>query len=168
MTRGEKVCAFIETYCMVPEGDDGKAGQPMRLEPFQRKFILEIYDNPYRTHSAYLSIARKNGKTALIAAILLAHLVGPEAVLNSQIVSGAQSLDQAAVVFELARKMVEMSPKLTSLVRVMPSGKRLLGLARNVLYRALSAEGKTAHGLSPIVAILDEVGQVVGPTDKFV
>jgi phage terminase large subunit-like protein len=39
---------------------------------------------------------------------------------------------------------------------------------RNVLYRALAAEGKTAHGLSPVLAILDEVGQVVGPTDKFV
>lgn len=140
----------------------------MRLEAFQRRFILEIYDNPYRTHSAYLSIARKNGKTALIAAILLAHLVGPEAVQNSQIVSGAQSKEQAAVVFELARKMVEMSDKLARLVRIQPSGKRLIGLARNVLYRALAAEGKTAHGLSPVLAILDEVGQVVGPVDKFV
>jgi phage terminase large subunit-like protein len=166
LTRGQKVCAFIERYCLAPEGD--KIGQPMKLEPFQRKFVLEIYDNPYGTHSAYLSIARKNGKTALIAAILLAHLVGPEAVQNSQIVSGAQSKEQAAVIFELARKMVDMSDVLTPLVRVQPSGKRLIGLRKNVLFRALAAEGKTAHGLSPILAILDEVGQVVGPTDKFV
>ena len=166
LTRGEKVCAFIETYCLAPEGDH--IGKPMKLEAFQRRFVMAIYDNPVGTHSAYLSIARKNGKTALIAAILLAHMAGPEAVQNSQIVSGAQSQEQAAVVFELARKMVEMSEKLSSLVRVHPSGKRLTGLARNVLYRALSAEGKTAHGLSPILAILDEVGQVVGPTDKFV
>jgi phage terminase large subunit-like protein len=166
LTRGEKVCAFIEKYCLAPEGDH--IGKPIKLEAFQRKFILEIYDNPIGTHSAYLSIARKNGKTALIGAILLAHLVGPEAVQNSQIVSGAQSKEQAAVVFELARKMVEMSPQLSKLVRVQPSGKRLIGLARNVLYRALAAEGKTAHGLSPILAILDEVGQVVGPVDKFV
>lgn len=166
LSRGEKVVAFVEKYCLAPEGDH--IGKPIKLEPFQRKFVLEIYDNPYSTHSAYLSIARKNGKTALIAAILLAHLVGPEAVQNSQIVSGAQSKEQAAVVFELARKMVEMSPVLSKLVRIQPSGKRLIGLARNVLYRALSAEGKTAHGLSPILAILDEVGQVVGPTDKFI
>lgn len=165
-TRGEKVVAFIETYCLAPEGDH--IGQPMKLEPFQRKFVREIYDNPYRTHSAYLSIARKNGKTALIAAILLAHLVGPEAVQNSQIVSGAQSKDQAAVIFELARKMIDLNPALSGLVRVMPSGKRLIGLRKNVLYRALAAEGKTAHGLSPILAILDEIGQIVGPTDKFV
>lgn len=166
LTRGQKVVAFIERYCLTPEGEH--IGKPMVLEPFQKKFILEIYDNPYQTHSAYLSIARKNGKTALIGAILLAHLVGPEAIQNSQIVSGAQSKDQASVIFELARKMVDMSPTLSKLVRVQPSGKRLIGLARNVLYRALAAEGKTAHGLSPILAILDEVGQVEGPTDKFV
>ena len=166
LTRGEKVCAFIERYCVAPEGDH--IGQPITLEPFQRKFILGIYDNPHGTHSAYLSIARKNGKTALIASILLAHLCGPEAVQNSQIVSGAQSKEQAAVVFELARKMVEMSPVLSGLVKILPSGKRLLGLRKNVLYRALAADGKTAHGLSPILAILDEVGQVIGPVDKFV
>jgi phage terminase large subunit-like protein len=86
-TRGVKVCEFIEKFCLAPEGD--LIGKPIKLEPFQRRFILDIYDNPYKTHSAYLSIARKNGKTALIGAILLAHLCGPEAVENSQIVSGA-------------------------------------------------------------------------------
>lgn len=166
LTRGERVVAFISRYCRVPEGE--KIGQPIKLDPFQVKFILAIYDNPYGTHSAYLSIARKNGKTALIAALLLAHLAGPEAVQNSQIVSGAQSKDQAAVIFELAVKMVELDPDLCRLISVKPSGKRLVGLSKNVLFRALAAEGKTAHGLSPILAILDEVGQIVGPTDKFV
>ncbi len=166
LTRGEKVCAFISKYCKVPEGE--KIGQPLKLDAFQKKFIIAVYDNPYGTHSAYLSIARKNGKTGLIASLLLAHLAGPEAVQNSQIVSGAQSKDQAAVVFELARKMVDLSPELSRVVRIQPSGKRLVGLSKNVLYRALAAEGKTAHGLSPILAIMDEIGQVVGPTDKFV
>lgn len=166
LTRGEKVCAFIEKYCLAPEGEH--IGKPIQLQPFQRKFVLEVYDSPVGTHTAILSIGRKNGKTALIACLLLAHLCGPEAVQNSQIVSGAQSKEQAAVVFELARKIIEMSPILSKLVRIQPSGKRLIGLSKNVLYRALSAEGKTAHGLSPILAILDEVGQVVGPTDKFV
>jgi phage terminase large subunit-like protein len=165
-TRGEKVCAFIEKYCRAPEGD--LVGRPIRLLPFQRKFILAVYDNPAGTHTGILSIARKNGKTALIAGLLLAHIAGPEAVHNSQIVSGAQSKEQAAVVFELARKMVDFSPELRRLIRVQPSGKRLIGLTRNVLYKALAAEGKTAHGLSPVLAILDELGQVEGPTDKFV
>jgi phage terminase large subunit-like protein len=83
-------------------------------------------------------------------------------------VSGAQSRDQAALVFNLAWKMVQLSPELTKLVRVVPSGKRLIGLPMNTEYRALAAEGKTAHGLSPVVVILDELGQVKGATDPFV
>jgi phage terminase large subunit-like protein len=113
-------------------------------------------------------MARKNGKTGLIAAILLAHIAGPEAVQNSQIVSGAMSRDQAALVFNLAAKMIQLSPELAKLVRIVPSGKRLIGLARNVEYKALAADGSTAHGLSPVLAILDEVGQVKGPQSDFV
>jgi phage terminase large subunit-like protein len=75
MTRGEKVCAFVERYCKVPEGKH--VGQPLKLMAFQRKFILDIYDNKVGTSRAYLSVGRKNGKSALIAAILLAHIVGP-------------------------------------------------------------------------------------------
>lgn len=165
-SRGERAIAFIERYCKVPEGK--LVGQPIRLEPFQKRFLLEIYDNPHGTHTAILSIARKNGKTALIACILLVHLAGPEAVQNSQIVSGAMSRDQAAIVFNLAVKMVNLCPELAERVKIFPSGKRLLGLSKNVEYRALAAEGKTAHGLSPILAILDELGQVKGPTDPFI
>jgi phage terminase large subunit-like protein len=143
-------------------------GQPITLADFQRKFVLDIYDNPAGTRRAYLAIARKNGKSALIACLLLAHLVGPEAVLNSQLVSGARSRDQAALVFNLAAKMIDLSPELKKLVRIVPSGKRLIGLPMNTEYRALAAEGTTAHGLSPVLAILDEVGQVKGPQDAFI
>lgn len=166
LTRGEKVCAFLEKYLVVPEGD--MMGQPFRLLPFQRDWVLAVYDNPSGTHTGVLCIGRKNGKTALIAGLLLAHIAGPEAIQNSQIVSGAMSLDQASLVFSLAGKMIDMSPELSSRIRIFPSGKRLLGLAKNVEYKALSAEAKTKHGLSPVLIILDELGQVRGPTDPFI
>jgi phage terminase large subunit-like protein len=166
MTRGEEVIAFIETFCRIPEGS--LVGQPIKLADFQRKFILAIYDNPAGTRRAYLAMARKNGKTALIACIVLAHLVGKPAVQNSQIVSGARSRDQAALVFSLAAKMVELNPALMKIIRIVPSGKRLIGLPMNTEYKALAAEGTTAHGLSPVLAILDEVGQVKGPQDAFI
>jgi phage terminase large subunit-like protein len=104
----------------------------------------------------------------LIACILLAHLVGPEAKKNSQIISGAMSREQAAIVYDLASKIVALSPKLRVIVREVPSSKKLCGLPMNTEYRAISAEGKTAHGLSPILAILDELGQVRGPSSEFV
>lgn len=166
LTRGEKVVAFIERYCYVPSGKH--VGKPIKLLEFQRQFVLAVYDNPAGTSRAYLSIARKNGKTALIAAIVLAHLVGPEARINSQIISGARSREQAALVFELAEKMVRLNPDLNKIVKVIPSTKRIIGLTMNVEYKAISAEAGTAHGLSPVVAILDEVGQVKGPKDAFV
>ena len=156
----------MELYCRTPEGQH--VGKPIKLAPFQKKFIKDIYDNPHGTRRAYLSIARKNGKSALIAGLLLAHLIGPEAKLNSQIISGARSRDQAALVFNLAAKMVTLNPTLQGLVRIIPSGKRLIGLRKNVEYRALAADGTTAHGLSPVLAILDEVGQIKGAQDDFV
>ncbi len=166
LTRGERVIAFIERYCIVSEGD--LIGKPIRLEPFQKKFFLDVYDNPHGTRRAYLSIARKNAKTATIACLLLAHICGPEAVLNSRIISGAMSRDQAAEVYNYASKMIQLSPELSRVTRIVPSSKRLIGLARNVEYQAASADGRTAHGKSPIIAILDEVGQIRGPTSDFV
>lgn len=167
MTRGEKVIAFIHEFCRVPEG--AQVGAPLRLEPFQQRWILDVYDNPRAaTARAYLSIARKNGKTGLIAGIVLAHVAGPEAVQNSQVISGARSRDQAALVFKLASKMIAMEPRLAEVTRIVPSAKIILGLRKNVEYKAISADASTSHGLSPIVAILDEVGQVKGPNDDFV
>jgi phage terminase large subunit-like protein len=165
-TIGERVIRFIERHCRVPEGK--LVGQPMVLDPFQKLFILSIYDNPVGTNTAILSIARKNGKTALIAALVLAHLVGPVARLNSQIVSGARSRDQAALVFKLALKMVNLNPSLRKIIRDVPSAKVLVGLPMNVEFQALSAEGGSNHGRSPILAIIDEMGQVKGEYDAFI
>lgn len=106
--------------------------------------------------------------TGTIAFLVLAHLVGTEAVQNSRIVSGARSREQAAEVYNLASKCVQLSPKLGDIIKIVPSSKKLIGLPMNVEYQAISAEGKTAHGKSPILAILDEVGQVVGAQDDFI
>jgi len=165
-TRGERVCAFIERFCVVAEGD--LIGQPLKLQPFQRDFILAVYDNPAGTRKGYLSIARKNAKTATIACLLLAHIVGPEAKQNSRIISGAMSRDQAAEVYNYASKMVQLSPQLAKITRIIPSSKKIIGISRNVEYQAVSADGRTAHGKSPVLAILDEVGQIRGPQSDFV
>lgn len=166
LTRGERVIAFAERYVRIPEGEF--VGQPLRLEPFQKKFILDIYDSPVPIHTAILSIARKNAKTATIMVILLAHLAGPEAIENSQIASGAMSREQAGVLFTLAVKAIQMSPELSARIKIFPSAKKLLGISKNVEYQALSAESKTAHGRSLALAVLDETGQIRGPTDPFV
>jgi phage terminase large subunit-like protein len=166
MSRAARVIAFIEKHCLTPDG--AHVGRPFVLAEFQKQFIRDVYDNPAGTRRAILSVSRKNGKSGLIAGLLLAHLVGPEAKQNAQLVSGAMSRDQAGLVFNLASKMVQLSPTLSGIVRIIPSGKRLLGLPLNTEYKALAADGKTAHGLSPVLAILDEIGQVRGPQSDFI
>lgn len=165
-SRGQRMCAFMEQYCIVPEGM--KVGQPLELEPFQKKFLLDVYDNPDTTYDAILSTAKKNGKTSLIAGIVLGHTIGPERMQNSHIVSGAMSREQAALVFNLAVKMANLNPKLEGLYRYSPSGKRMVGLKANVEYKATSAEASTAQGQSPVMVVLDEAGQVRGPTSDFI
>ena len=166
MTRGERVIAFIHRYLLVPEGI--LIGKPVKLLDFEKKFVRDIYDNSCGTSRAYLSIARKNAKTALIAMLVMAHTVGPEAFPNSRIVSGARSRKQASEVYNYAAKMTMMSPELRKIIKVIPSQKKLIGLPMNVEYQAISADAAGAHGGSPILAILDEVGQVRGPYDAFI
>src|SRR5215468_11297143 len=167
-TADDVVCAadiieFIETVCFVPEGKF--VGQPLVLQPWQKDFIRLIYNNPHGTRRAILSVGRKNSKTTLSACLLLAHLCGPPAQNkpNSQLFSAAQSRDQAAIIFNLAAKMVRLNPALARIVTIQETAKSLICNELGTRYRALSADASTAYGLSPSFIVHDELGQVRGP-----
>jgi phage terminase large subunit-like protein len=70
-------------------------------------------------------------------------------------------------VFGLAAKMVRLSPDLNAIVHVRDSAKVLFCHTHGTTYRALSADATTAYGLSPVFAIHDELGQVVGPRSEL-
>jgi phage terminase large subunit-like protein len=161
--RSERNIAWIETYCRVPEGKH--VGKPVKLSKAQRKWMSEIYDSP--TRLIILSFGRKNGKTSFSAFLLLLHLCGPEAKLNSQLFSAAQSRDQAALLFGLASKMVRLNPDLAASVVIRDTKKELFCPDLGTVYRALSAEASTAYGLSPAFTVHDELGQVKGPRSEL-
>src|SRR6516162_4524826 len=160
---GADIIAFIHQVCLVPEGK--LVGQPLVLQRWQKDFIHQIYDNPHGTRRAILSVGRKNAKTTLSACLLLAHLCGPPAQSrpNSQLFSAAQSRDQAAIIFNLAAKMVRLNPALARIVSIQETAKNLICIALGTRYRALSADASTAYGLSPSFIVHDELGQVRGP-----
>jgi phage terminase large subunit-like protein len=164
-SRATRNIEWIEKYCKVPEGKD--VGKPLKLRPWQKRDIIKIYDNPAGTRTAIISFAKKNGKTALAACLLLLHLVGPEAVANTQLPSTAQSRDQAAVLFSLAAKIVRQSPDLDANLTIRDSAKQIFCPDLGTIYKALSSETSTAHGQSPIFAVHDELGQVRGPTSEL-
>jgi phage terminase large subunit-like protein len=145
---------------LIPEGR--LVGQPVVLRGFQRRLILRIYDNPHGTRTAIFSVGRKNAKTALAAFMVLLHLCGPEALRSSQIVSTAQSLKQAAVLFDLTVKVIRLNADLDRYVTIIENRSTLICREIGSTYRSLSAEAKTAYGLSPVFIIHDELGQVQG------
>lgn len=154
---------WIEKHCRIPEGKD--VGKPVRLRSWQKEILRGIYDSP--TRRVIISVGRKNAKTALSAFLLLLHLVGPEAVANSQLYSTAQSRAQAAIIFDYAQKSVLLSPTLQPYVAIRDSRKELICRDLGTRYRALSAEATTALGLSPALCIHDELGQVRGPRSEL-
>ena len=160
-TRGEANIEWIEKYCRVPEGKG--VGNPVKLRPWQKAELIKIYDNPAGTRRAVISFGRKNGKTSLAAFLMLLHLCGRESKQNSQLFSAAQSRDQAALIFNLAAKIVRLSPGLNAVVAIRDTAKQLYAPNRGTIYRALSAEASTAFGLNPSFIIHDELGQVRGP-----
>ena len=163
--RADRVIAFIERLT-VPSGI-GQGGR-LLLRIWQQKFVRDIYEPCDDTglrivRDAVLSMARKNGKTALIAALVLAHLVGPEAVTNGEVYSAANDKDQAAIVFKFAAQYVRADPELDhdqgGLCKVMDGTKRIVCQSNGSYYRALSREAGTKHGLNPTFAIYDELAQ---------
>lgn len=164
--QGHKFCTrscrniwWIEEHCIVP---DGKLfGEHIKLREFQKTKLRRTYDKPCRR--IIISYGRKNAKTAIAAIIILLHLCGPEARRNSGLYSSALSRDQAAILYHLAAKMVRLNPKLLDVVSPRDTVKQLYCEKLGTLYAALSSDASTNLGLSPVMIIHDELGQVKGP-----
>ena len=149
----------------VPIGE-GQGGS-FKLRKWQQDFIRDVYD-PVRPNGrrlvrrAVFSVARKNGKSALIAALALAHLVGPEAIPNGEIYSAANEREQAAIVYKVVAQMVRAEPELSSILKCVDSTKTVACYGNGSVYRAISAEAGSKHGLNPSVVIYDELAQAKG------
>lgn len=161
-TRGDRMIAFIETFCRVADGPD--VGQPLRLRPWQKQLIKEIYDpvdtDGYRIiREAIWTMARKNSKTSLASAVVLGHLIGPEALRNSRIYSAAYDREQASLVYNNVANMVLMDRFLNSQIKLVDTMREARWYKMGVIYKALSAESRTKHGLNPGFVILDELAQ---------
>jgi phage terminase large subunit-like protein len=156
--RADNNITWIQDTLFIPDGP--LMGQKFMLLPFQQKIIRAIYETP--TRRAIISFGRKNGKTALAAALLLLHLCGNESRPNSELFSSALSRDQAGILFRLAPKIVRLSPKLWGQVIIRDTVKQLYCPGRGTLYTALSADASTNMGLSPVFICHDELGQVRG------
>ena len=144
-------------------------GTRLKLRPWQKRILRGIYQTVDAEHrrvcrQAIISMARKNGKTALIAGLVLAHLCGPEAEINGEIYCAAASAYQAGQVFKYCKQIIEKTPELTDLVianqlNVTASQMRLSFTPLGTFFQVLSKAPDTAHGFNPSLVIMDEMAQ---------
>lgn len=160
LDRADRVIAFIHSLTITA---GRHAGRPFALRPWQIAIIREIYaedqDGRRPVRTAVLSFGRKNGKTALAAALALAHLSGPEAEARGECYSAANDRNQAAKIFAEMAAMVEAHPILSRRVSIKRFSKQLEDMENGSVFAALSSDAKTKMGLSPSFAIYDELGQ---------
>jgi phage terminase large subunit-like protein len=159
--RVKRIIQFIEKLT-VPSGKG--EGKPFKMRKFQRRFIHDVYgpvdkNGNRKVRRAILAMARKNGKTALIAALSLVHLVGPEAITNGEIYSAATEREQAALIFKYAAQIVRFDPELEAMIKIVDSTHRMVCFQNGSFYRAVSAEAGSKFGLNPTVVIYDELAQ---------
>lgn len=161
---------WIEKHCVVPDGK--LMGQPLIVADFMCEDLALIYRDEHDPRGpvskAILSRPRKNAKSVEAAMIALLALLGPEARNGTEVYSGAMAREQAAILFKLLSRMIRMSPTLHKHAQIKDSTKEIIIPALNSKYRAMSKDGKTAHGLSPRLVILDEMGQERKETNELI
>lgn len=170
-TRGPEVCDWIEAHCIFT--DRRWVDQPFVLEPWQRQLIYDLFElNPdtgrRRYRWALIGMARKNGKTQLMAALALWFLLGEQSEDLPNIVVAATSEEQADEIFGAAAYMAEYSPTLSQITSVSASGVIFSLLRPRAKIYRVSSKARSAHGKNISHLFLDELHEwPPGPGDAL-
>lgn len=156
--KADRAVLFIEQLCHTKGKWDGK---PFWLLPWQEQIVRDIFGivddrgrRQFRT--AYVEIPKKNGKSEIAAAIALYLLFGDNEP-SAEVYGAAADRQQASIVFDVARRMVEMCPALDKRSKRLPSTKRIINYSNAGFYQVLSAEVGTKHGLNVSGLVFDEL-----------
>lgn len=150
---------FIEKFCRLPAG---KLGVPFKLELYQKAQLQATFgfidDDGIRRFTEVLIVeGRKNGKTSLLAAVLLDLLVNDDEGAP-QCCTAATKKDQAMLAFNAAYKMIIQSPELRKHLRKRVSDiyfPRNLGTLCALANNTNSLDGLDLHG-----CIIDELSAI--------
>jgi phage terminase large subunit-like protein len=153
----EPVADFVEAFGRITKDSvAGRAGSPLVLRDWQKRLLEHLFawdDEGLRNRISLVGMPRKNGKSALGAALGLYSLIlGPK---GAEVYSVAAEKEQARIVFQDARRTIEASAELSAITKLYRDAIELPKF--NSVYRVLSAESVTKEGLSPTTVIFDEL-----------
>jgi len=135
------------------------AGQVFELSPWQQFIVWCLFgwkreDGTRRFRRAYIEIARKNGKSTFLAAILII-LFALDGERGAEVYSAATKKDQARIVFNEAKRMVHSSPELRAFVQSYRSNLHIP--SSDSKFEPLSRDEKSLDGLNIHAAGVDEL-----------
>lgn len=181
LSESDKRIRFIENECKLYEAPF--SGRPFRLELFQKAIIESIYAikkwNPEanfgkggwvrKYQDVLILIARKNGKTPLVAAISLSEFMCGE--MGTKILYGSNDFEQADLAFSATDAMREESPSMAKRTRRNQKGiffgnpkhrktKGKYSYQNKGSIRKISANGKNKEGRNIKVGVVDEVHEM--------
>lgn len=156
--RANRPIEFIEKFCRHSKGE--WAGKPVTLELFQRAYIAALFGfvdattGLRRYRETMFFVARKNGKTTMLAGIALYMLIA-DGEGGAEVYSTATKHDQARILFDEAHNMVKQSPYLAKHLR-----KRKTDLYFPATMSKMQPLGKNSNsldGLNAHLVIMDEL-----------
>nr|DAT02494.1 MAG TPA: Terminase large subunit [Caudoviricetes sp.] len=156
--KADRAVTFIENLCHTK----GKwAGTPFWLLPWQEQLIRDIFgivkpDGNRQFRTAFVEICKKVGKSELAAAVAL-YLLYADNEPFAEVYGAAADRQQASIVFDVAKQMVEMAPALMKRSKLMGATKRIVNYSNAGYYQVLSAEVGGKHGFSVSGLVFDEI-----------
>jgi phage terminase large subunit-like protein len=151
-------CEFIEKLPHV----EGKWTSPtIKLHASHVFFVVALFgfrmpDGSRRFSSALLAVARKNAKSTLFAGILLYCLCCEDEV-GPQVITAATTGQQARMIFNIAKRMVEMTPDLREAFGLEPFANSIANWQVGGSLKPINAKASTQDGLNPSHTALDEI-----------
>lgn len=147
---------------------DISTGELVPLAEFQKFIVYSLFgwyhkedNNLRRFNKALISMARKNGKSALISGIaIFEFLAGKYPIQNRQIYCTAQSREQASIVFNMVVQRLDGLLAKSEAIRndVRKVRNEINQKSSYSVLKPLSKDTGNINGLAPTLSILDEYG----------
>ena len=148
----EEKIAFIEKHCRHVEGD--LYGQPLVLpDAFKDEILRPVYGLMEKKggnrliNYVYIQTPKKNAKTTMMAANEVA-MLGNDGEPGAQIYNCAGDDEQAGLLFNAAKKMIELDPHLRVVMRRFQSSITYKhSYIQKLTSKSDTKHGKNSHGI---------------------
>ncbi len=153
--KANKAVRFIETFCHHSEGRN----DILKLELWEKAMISVVFgivdENDVRIfREIFIVIARKNGKTLLVAAIT-AYCVYLDGEYGAKVFFVAPKLDQADLAYSAFKQIVEQDSELSEMTRARKSDLYIERTNSSVKKIAFNAQ--KSDGFNPHLTVCDEI-----------